>query len=66
MVEPAVLRKKRAMVLAQSFSTEMNANRPLSAAMVLSEFAEVEVVTTDFDHWTKRIKVQKQVAPIGN
>jgi len=44
--------QKRVIVLAPVFSTNMNANRPLTVASVLSQFAEVEVVTTDFDHWT--------------
>ncbi len=57
--------RKRAIVLAQSFSTDMNANRPLSAACVLSRLAEVEVVTTDFDHWTKKPKQKIQFPPIG-
>ncbi len=56
--------RKRALVLAQSFSTDMNANRPLSAACVLSRLADVEVVTTDFDHWTKKPKQKRQVEPI--
>ena len=56
--------RKRALVVAPFFSSEMNANRPLSAACVLAELAAVDVVTTDFDHWTKRSKKQVQVAPI--
>ena len=50
----------RAMVFAPSLSTEMNANRPFSAACVLSKMADVEVITTDFDHWTKKRKEKKQ------
>ncbi len=57
--------RKRAIVLGQSFSTDMNANRPLSAACVLSRLADVEVVTTDFDHWTKKPKQKIQFPPIG-
>lgn len=56
--------KRRAVVLAPSFSTDMNANRPLSVACVLSRFADVEVVTTDFDHWTKKKRKKSQFAPI--
>ncbi len=56
--------QRRALVLAQSFSSDMNANRPLSVACVLSRLAHVEVVTTDFDHWTKMIKKKVQVPPI--
>ena len=55
---------KRALVIAQSFSMEMNANRPLTAACVLSRLAAVDVVTTDFDHWTKKAKTKSQIAPI--
>src|ERR1700721_4111631 len=55
---------KRALVIAQSFSMEMNANRPLTAACVLSRLAAVDVVTTDFDHWTKKAKKKSQLAPI--
>ena len=44
----------RALVLAPFFSTGMNANRPVSVACVLAELAAVDVVTTDFDHMTKR------------
>jgi hypothetical protein len=55
---------KRALVLAPFFNSDMNANRPLAAARALSEMAPVDVVTTDFDHWTKRKKNQVQVAPI--
>jgi glycosyltransferase involved in cell wall biosynthesis len=54
-----------AMIFAPSFSADMNANRPLSVACVLSNFANVEVITTDFDHWTKTRKEKKQIAPIG-
>lgn len=53
------------MVFSPSFSTEMNANRPLSAACVLSSMAEVEVVTTDFDHWTKERRAEQQFPPIA-
>ena len=56
--------RKRAILLAHSFSTDMNANRPLSAACVLSRLADVEVVTTDFDHWTKKPKRKIQFPPI--
>src|ERR1700721_3926429 len=55
---------KRALVIAQSFSMEMNANRLLTAACFLSRLAAVDVVTTDFDHWTKKAKTKSQVAPI--
>lgn len=64
MVEQTTTNRMRALVLAPSFSTEMNANRPLSAACVLSEIAEVEVVTADFDHWTKKKRIHRQVPPI--
>lgn len=57
--------RKRAIVLAQSLSTDWNANRPLSAACVLSRLADVEVVTTDFNHWTKKPKEKIQFPPIG-
>jgi glycosyltransferase involved in cell wall biosynthesis len=57
--------RPRAVVLAPSFSTEMNANRSFSAACVLSRLADVEVVTTDFDHWTKRTKEKLQCPPIA-
>lgn len=57
--------RPRAIVLAPTFSTEMNANRAMSAACVLSRFADVEVVTSDFDHWTKERRQNKQVRPIG-
>lgn len=57
--------RKRAIVLAQSLSTDWNANRPLSAACVLSRLADVEVVTTDFDHWTKKPKKQIQFPPVS-
>ena len=56
--------RQRALVVAQSFSMEMNANRPLTAACVLSRLAAVDVVTTDFDHWTKKAKKKSQLAPI--
>jgi hypothetical protein len=56
--------QKRAIVLAPSFSTDMNANRPLSVACALSRFADVEVITTDFDHWTKKKRNRTQLAPI--
>lgn len=61
--QPGVTRR-RALVLAPSFSADMNANRPMTAACVLSRLADVEVVTTDFDHWTKKIKKKRQVEPI--
>jgi hypothetical protein len=54
---------KRALVLAPFFSTSMNANRPLSVACALSEIASVEVMTTDFDHSTKKAQ-NAQIAPI--
>ncbi|HKR26884.1 MAG TPA: hypothetical protein VJT08_00865 [Terriglobales bacterium] len=43
----------------------MNANRAMSAAYVLARFADVEVVTCDFDHWTKQRRENKQVRPIS-
>jgi glycosyltransferase involved in cell wall biosynthesis len=55
----------RAMVFAPSFSLDMNANRPLSVACALSKIANVEVITTDFDHWTKKRREKKQVEPIA-
>jgi hypothetical protein len=54
---------KRALVLAPFFSTEMNANRSVSVASVLAELAAVDVVTTDFDHWTKKPPSTSQMAP---
>lgn len=55
----------RAIVLAPTFSTAMNANRAMSAACVLARLADVEVVTSDFDHWTKERRQNKQVRPIS-
>lgn len=57
--------RPRAIVLAPTFSTDMNANRAMSAACVLARLAEVEVVTSDFDHWTKARRENKQVRPIS-
>jgi hypothetical protein len=54
---------KRALVLAPFFSTEMNANRSVSVACVLAELAAVDVVTTNFDHWTKKPPRASQIAP---
>jgi glycosyltransferase involved in cell wall biosynthesis len=59
-------RSKRALVLAPFFSMEMNANRSVSVACVLAEFAAVDVVTTDFDHWTKKPPKTSQIAPLEN
>jgi len=56
-------KRARALVLAPFFSREMNANRSVSVASVLSDLAEVEVVTTDFDHWTKKQPRVSQNAP---
>jgi len=56
--------RKRALVLAPFFSTEMNANRSVSVACVLAEFTAVDVLTTDFDHWTKKPARTSQVGPI--
>jgi len=56
--------RKRALVIAPYFNSAINANRPLSAACVLAELAAVDVVTTDFDHWTKKKREHVQVAPI--
>ena len=53
---------KRALVLAPFFSTEMNANRSVSVACVLAELAVVDVVTTNFDHWTKKPPKASQIA----
>jgi len=55
---------KRALVLAPFFSTEMNANRSVSVACVLAELAAVDVVTTNFDHWTKKPPKASQIAPL--
>ena len=55
---------QRALVLAPFFSTEMNANRSVSVACVLAELAAVDVVTTNFDHWTKKPSKDSQVAPL--
>ena len=41
-------------MIAPFFSTSMHANRPLSVARALSELAIVDVVTTDFDHSTRK------------
>jgi glycosyltransferase involved in cell wall biosynthesis len=57
--------RRRALVIAHSFSTDMNANRPQSAACVLSRLADVEVVTTDFDHWTKKTKERVQISQVS-
>jgi glycosyltransferase involved in cell wall biosynthesis len=54
---------KRALVLAAFFSTEMQANRSVSVACVLAELASVDVVTTNFDHWTKKPPKAAQIAP---
>jgi len=55
---------RRALVIAPFLYVEMNANRPLSAACVLSEFAVVEAMTADFNHTTKAAKQNEQVPPI--
>jgi glycosyltransferase involved in cell wall biosynthesis len=55
---------KRALVLAPFFSTEMNANRSVSVAHVLAELAAVDVVTTDFDHWTKKASTASPTDPL--
>ena len=65
MSTPVTAERRKALVLAPVFSTKMNANRPLSAACVLSRLADVEVVTTDFDHWTKQTKEKSQYPPIA-
>jgi len=57
-------RRRRAIVLAPFFNAKISGNRPMSAACVLAEIATVEVVTTDFDHGTKKRCKSAQVAPI--
>lgn len=54
----------RAILLAPFFNAEISGNRPMSAARVLAEIAAVEVVTTDFDHGTKKRCKSAQIAPI--
>lgn len=58
--------RPRAIVLAPTFSTAMNANRAMTAACVMARFADVQVVTSDFDHWTKEKRTPAQCAPIAN
>jgi hypothetical protein len=60
---PETAHPRRALVLAAFFSTEMNANRSVSVASVLAELAAVDVVTTNFDHWTKKRPKAAQIAP---
>ena len=54
--------RKRALVLAPYFSTSMHANRPLSVASALSELTTVNVVTTDFDHSTRKNQYEQMAS----
>ena len=55
---------QRILVIAPFISFSTSTNRPAFVADVLSEFGEVEIVTTDFDHQTKqRIAVQADIQP---
>lgn len=54
---------KRALVIAPFFSVDMTANRSVSVACVLAQLASVDVITGDFDHWTKSPMKRLQVAP---
>ena len=56
--------RKRALVVAPYFSSVINSNPPLSDACALSELAAVDVLTTDFDHWSKTTREHVQVPPI--
>lgn len=56
--------RPRIAVIAPFFSFSVRANRPAFVANVLSEFGEVEIITTDLDHQTKkRIEVQPGSQP---
>lgn len=54
----------RILVIAPFFGFYTTTNRPAFVADVLSEFGEVEIITTDFDHYTKqRIVLEAPTQP---
>lgn len=58
-------KKERAIVVTPFLYTDMSANRPLSVACALSEFAEVDVITADFSHSTKEENNRQQVSGLS-
>jgi hypothetical protein len=58
-------KKERAIVVTPFFYSDMSANRPLSVACALSQFAEVDVITADFSHSTKKENNRQQVAGLS-
>lgn len=60
-----VKKEHRAIVVTPFLYTDMSANRPLSAACALSEFAEVDVITADFSHSTKKENSRQKVSGIS-
>lgn len=49
------------LVIAPFFSTNSRQNRPFFVARVLAKFGQVDILTTNFNHLTKKRKESKQV-----
>lgn len=54
---------RRAIVLAPFFSLDLAANRPRAIASVLAELMPVDVITSDFDHGSKKKRQHRQCEP---
>lgn len=54
----------RALVVSAFLYSDMNANRPYSVACALSQLAQVDVLTSDFNHSTKTRNIVEEAAPI--
>lgn len=52
--------QKKMLVLSPFFHHESTSNRPRIVSEVLSEFGSVDIITTDFDHQTKKQKIAFQ------
>ena len=57
---------KKVVVFAPFFSTDSAQNRPFFVSQILAKYGQVDVVTTDFNHLTKKKREKKQVANISN
>lgn len=57
--------KNRIAVFAPFFTNDFKQNRPYFVANVLTKFGPVDIVTTNFDHLTKKRKEKKQIAGLN-